>query len=217
MKVLIFIWFLTAPLPASITSGVPHAVRTLNFLPTFQLFTALGVIVALIVLFRYAQLSRVRKIMVYASIFTYLFFVAFNISFYLNEYFVQQNYYTSVDWQYGYKQAVAKLSSIENKYAKIVVTNKPPLDQSYMFFLFYLKYPPEKYQLENVQNLSGGFRENHAFGKYEFRPINWQSEKRTSDTLFIGRPEDFPEGTSVIDEIKYLNNDPAIVIVPGKI
>lgn len=217
MKILIFVWFLAAPIPASITSGVPHAVRTLNFLPTFQLFVAFGVIVSLIMLFRYARHSVVKKIFVYGSVLIYLFFAMFNIIFYLNEYFVQQNYYTSVDWQYGYKQAVAKVSSIEKQYEKIVVTNKPPLDQSYMFFLFYLQYPPEKYQLENVQNLSGGFRENHVFGKYEFRPVEWESEKRTGEILYVGRPEDFPEGITVIEEIKYLNNDPAIMIVSGKI
>ena len=35
-KLLIFSWFLIAPIPASITSGVPHAVRTLNFYQHFR-------------------------------------------------------------------------------------------------------------------------------------------------------------------------------------
>ncbi|MCX6722655.1 MAG: glycosyltransferase family 39 protein, partial [Candidatus Staskawiczbacteria bacterium] len=47
-KFIIFAWFLIAPIPASITTGVPHAVRTLNFLPTWQIFAALGILSTLI-------------------------------------------------------------------------------------------------------------------------------------------------------------------------
>ena len=43
-KLFIFAWFLIAPIPASVTADVPHAVRTMNFLPTFQIFTAIGIL-----------------------------------------------------------------------------------------------------------------------------------------------------------------------------
>ena len=46
IKYFILAWFLIAPIPASITSGVPHPIRALNFLPTFQLFSAIGIIFA---------------------------------------------------------------------------------------------------------------------------------------------------------------------------
>ena len=53
-KYFIFFWFLLAPIPASITTGVPHAVRTLNFLPTWQIFSALGLIAT------YSAVSSIR-------------------------------------------------------------------------------------------------------------------------------------------------------------
>lgn len=211
-KLLIFLWFLAAPIPASITSGVPHAVRTLNFLPTFQIFVCLGLLSSLIFLHNVSLVSTRKKYYAYVTVGAYGLFVFLNIAFYLNQYFVQQNYYTSVDWQYGYKQAVDALKSIEGKYSKVIVTNKPPLDQSYMFFLFYLQYPPEIYQEENAVKLSGGFRENHRFGKYEFRPIEWEEEKNKV-ILYIGRPGDFPEGVKILKDIKYLNGDTAIKVV----
>ncbi len=213
-KLFLFSWFLIAPIPASFTSGVPHAVRTLNFLPTFQIFTAIGVLSA----FLYMSENKIfrkflsLKILPFALIFL---IVGFNFSYYLDQYFVQQNYFSSEEWQYGYQQAVAEAKFLENKYQKIIVSNQPPLDQSYIFFLFYLKYPPSMYQHEDVHN-TAGFRENHAFGKYEFRPINWNKEDKNSKILYVGRPNDFPnEDKKFLKVINYLNGEPAIVIIEG--
>ena len=209
-KYLIFSWFLIAPIPASITSGVPHAIRTLNFLPIFQILTAIGILVTFRKIGNLSSLSYLRNLI---FSFFILFFI-FNISYYLDQYFVQQNYFTSQDWQYGYKETVFEIKKIEDKYDKIIVTNKPYLDQSYMFFLFYLKYPPGTYQKE-AQISSGGFRENHVFGKFEFRPIQWQKEEKNPRILYIGMPSDFPDGLKVIKVINFLDQKPAIEIVEG--
>lgn len=201
-KAFILSWFLIAPIPASVTSGVPHAIRTLNFLPMFQILTALGILVT------FREISYLRNLI---FSFFILFFI-FNFLYYLNQYFVQQNYFTSQDWQYGYQDAVSEVKKIEAKYEKIIVTNKPYLDQSYMFFLFYLKYPPDVYQKESLL-ASGGFRENHKYGKYEFRPIDWEKEENNSRILFIGRPDDFGDEARVIKTVNFLDGKPAIEIV----
>jgi 4-amino-4-deoxy-L-arabinose transferase-like glycosyltransferase len=214
-KLLIILWFLIAPLPASITSGVPHAVRTLNFLPTFQLFVALGILTSCFYLKTIQPDSLIKKTSLYFIVGTYCVFICFNILFYLNEYFVQQNSLTSVDWQYGYREAITDIKNIQGKYRTIVVSNQPPLDQSYMFFLFYLGYPPATYQQENLRNLSGGFREVHAFGKYQFRPIHWETEDKSASVLYVGRPADFPAGVNMVKTIRYLNGDTAIELVKG--
>lgn len=205
-KLVIFAWFFIAPVPASITSGVPHSIRTLNFLPVFQILIALGIIFAV----QKISPFKFRKILICGCL---LLFV-FNIAYYLNQYFVQQNYYFSEYWQYGYKEAVEEVKRIEGKYTKIIVSNKPHLDQSYMFFLFHLAYPPAQYQ-EEAKNASGGFRENHAFGKYEFRPIEWERELKGSEILFVGRPEDFPSDAHTVKTIHFLNGKEAIRIIEG--
>jgi len=212
-KALIFSWFLLAPIPASITSGVPHAVRTLNFLPTFQIFTAFGIFVFLTYVFRLKHgIFGIRsRFILYGMCFIV---ITFNFIYYLNQYFVQQNYFVSADWQYGYKEAVFEVKNIENKYDKIIVSNKPHLDQSYMFFLFYLQYPPDKYQKEAIYK-SGGFRENHVYGKFMFRPIIWETEEKNGKTLFMGLPEDFPSEAKIIKTINFLDGKPAIKIVEG--
>ncbi len=207
VKYLLFAWILIAPIPAAITTGVPHPIRTLNFLPTWYIFIAIGIT---------SVISLMQNIKFrYLFITCYLLLVTLNVFYYLNQYFVQQNLYNSEYWQYGYKQAVDfvnKEAIIEVKYSKIIVSNKPHLDQSYIFFLFYLKYPPAKYQKE-ARDASGGFRENHAFGKYEFRPIDWEREKQSSEILYVGNPNEFPDGANVIKTINFLDGQPAITIV----
>ena len=140
----------------------------------------------------------------------FILFFIFNISYYLNQYFVQQNFYYSESWQYGYKEATEYIKPIEKKYNKIIVTNDRPLDQSYMFFLFYLKYDPKSY-LNQGGTASGGFREDHRFGKYEFRGISWDQEEKGN--LYIGRPQDFPDGLGGTKTVNYLDGKPAIMIV----
>lgn len=209
-KLTIFAILLIAPIPASITSGVPHSVRTINFLPTFQIFVALGLIYAVVWISNLKY--QIKKVHIKYFIFPLFILVfVFNFLYYLNQYFVQQNYFYSESWQYGYKQAIEFVVPIKDKYKKIVVSNEPPLDQSYIFFLFYTKYNPTSYQ-KLGGTISGGFAETHSgFDKYTFRPISYQSEE--SGNLIIGRPEDFPEEVKSIKIINYLNGKPAIKIV----
>ncbi len=205
-KIFVFAWFLLAPIPASITTGVPHAVRTLNFLPTFQIFTAIGLMSA----YLFIQKNRFRFVLASFLVFS----IIFNFLYYLDQYFVQQNYFVSRDWQYGYEQTVAFVKKNEHTYKKIIVSDQPPLDQSYMFFLFYLTYPPRTYQ--NEGNVTAGFRENHTFGKFEFRPITWNKEKRDGNILYVGRPEDFPQDIKILKRVNYVDGKPALSLVEGQ-
>ena len=208
-KQLIFVWFLLAPVPAAFTTGVPHAVRTIRFLPMIQIFIALGLV-------SFWQWIN-KKPMVFKSCCLAVLgmFAVFNFTYYLDQYFVQQNYFNSQDWQYGYRQAVGEIKKIEPRYQKIVVSNKPPLDQSYMFFLFYLKYDPKTYQRLGG-TVSGGFAEKHrGFGKYTFRPIDWEKEKKDARILYVGRASDFPSDAKIIQAINFLNGQLAIELVAG--
>jgi hypothetical protein len=81
-----------------------------------------------------------------------------------------------------------------------------------MFFLFYLQYPPEQYQIIG-ENSSGSFVSHHSFGKYTFRPINWSQDSRLKNTLIIGSPAEIPKGVGAIKIINNLDGSPAIKIV----
>lgn len=207
-KLTIFAILLIAPIPASVTSGVPHAVRTINFLPTFQIMTAIGAIGAMTYIsnIKYKISNIPMKYLIFSM---YIIFLLFNFSYYINQYFVQQNYYYSEYWQYGYQQAIDFVKPIKDNYKKVVVSNKAPLDQSYMFFLYYLKFDPKTYQRLGGTG-TGGFAEKHSgFDKFTFRPVDWDKEE--SGTLIIGRPEDIP-GKKILQTIKFLNGKEVIII-----
>lgn len=210
IKLLIFSWFLISPIPASITTGVPHAIRTLNFLPIFQIFTAIGFLWAFskILNIKYKILNFNLKFIIIPVI---LLFSTFNFIYYLNQYFVQQNFYTAQEWQYGYEKIIPEVRKIKG-IKNIIVSNQGSMSQSYMFFLFYLKYPPKDYQSQSML-ASGGFRENHKFGIYDFRPIVWQKEIQSGDTIFLGKPSDFPGGFSSVASVSYPDGQEAIKIV----
>lgn len=204
-KLVIFGWLLLAPVPASITTGVPHAVRTLNFLPTWQILSAIGILFAFVSFNKYKRAKYIFYL-IFATVFI------FNFAYYLDQYFVQQNYYNSQDWQYGWQQAVSEVKTLQGNYKTIIISDNPPLDKSYMFFLFYLQYPPEKYQIVG-KNSSGSFTSHHSFGKYTFRPIDWNKDAHLKNALIIGSPTEIPTGVGVIKTIYDLNGSPAIKIV----
>ena len=139
-------------------------------------------------------------------------FALFNFAYYLNQYFSQYNYYSAKDWQYGWEPAVNYVKQIEGKYQKIIVSDKEPLDRSYMFFAFYLKYSPKEYQKYGVKE-SGGFAEVHYFDKYEFRPLNYEKDSKESNVLLIGNPQEFPGSLTPLKTIYYPNGKPVLEIV----
>jgi 4-amino-4-deoxy-L-arabinose transferase-like glycosyltransferase len=195
-------WFLLAPIAASPTTQLPHAIRTLVFLPTFQVFSAIGVLTS----FSYIRV-RFPKLRI-------PFYVCFGIVavgtfiYYTHMYFVHMNKEYSKFWQYGYKQAVAYAEEHKNEYKKIVVSTD--LEQPYIFFLFYTKMDPKTY-LDQGGTISGSFDEkyNH-FNTYEFRKIDWPNEIRDGHTLYIGTPGEIVHGNKA--NITYLDRSPAINI-----
>ena len=214
-KYFVFSWLLLAPIPAAVTIDVPHAVRTMNILPMLLILIAVGWFMGYQFLFKNKE-SRIKnqglRIIIICIV---LFLALFNFAYYLNQYFVQQNYLNAPDWQYGYQQAVSQVESLQGQYQNIVISDKTPMDESYMFFLFYLKYPPQQYQQLVAQGKNLSY-DNHQFGKYQFRPFNWTTENHKKSTLYIGSVSDFPSHINVKETISNPDGSPAILFVDPK-
>ena len=89
VKGLVFAWLLLAPIPAAFTTGVPHGVRTLRFLPVLQIFTALG-------LLSLAGFLKEKRLIARRLTWGVLvLFALFNFAYFANQYLVQQNYFYS--------------------------------------------------------------------------------------------------------------------------
>lgn len=205
----LFAWFLMAPIAASPTSETPHAIRTLVFLPIFQIFTAFGLFAA-IDWIKVAQkkMHRAMYVLTMAGAAVIVAGIFANTVYYFHMYYAHMNREYSRFWQYGYKQAVIYTEEHKSQYKKIVVSTK--LEQPHMFFLFYTKYDPAAY-LAHGGTATGGFAEiRNAFDIYQFRPIDWEHEIHDGATLFIGTPKEIPTGSK--QSIYYLNGEEAMRI-----
>lgn len=207
-KLLIAGWILLAPVPASLGSDVPHSVRVMNYLPMLQILIAGGLIYGYDVLVRTIKTKQYR----YAVVGIVGLLFLWNFFYYLNQYFVQLNYFYSRDWQYGYSQLIKSLGPIQSEYKRIVISDKFPMDQSYIFILFYTQFPPEKFQAA-MSSLEKRGVDHKEFGKYVIRPLNWERDQYTNEILYVGIPSEFPKGAKTRDTIRYMNGDEAILLV----
>lgn len=199
-KIIIFWWFVIAPLASSVTWGVPHSLRSEIYLPTYQVFISLGIFT----LFTYSKKKKLFACLAALTLFA-------NFAFYLHQYYVHMPQEFSKSWLYGRKEAALYTQENKDKYQRVIVSTS--LQQPHEFWLYYTKYDPVKY-LEQGGTVSGGFLEDrNKFDKYLFKPIDYEKQKHEANTLFVGIPLEFPQGAKILKRINYLDGEPAIFIV----
>lgn len=198
---LIFWWFLVAPAASALTTGTPHAVRALYYLPMYQIFAANG-----LTQFWLRFVKFKPRIVAYIV----LAFATINIFYYLDMYYVHTPIEASKDWQYGYKLAVAEIKNLESQVDKVIVTYA--YDQPHIFVLFYNKIDPAWYQ--SKVNSTDVKRDKRSFGKYEFRIIDWNKDKDLTSVIIVGTPGEIPvDAPGFIKDIHFLDGTVAFRIV----
>ncbi len=91
------------------------------------------------------------------------------------------------NWDYGYEQLASYISM--HNHTSFVVDDA--ISVPYINLLFFLKYPPAKYQSETgvehnyYQNIQ--FSKERAFGNIEVRPIDWTKDE-CRDVVLVGGP-----------------------------
>lgn len=197
-------WFLLAPIPASITRDVPHSMRMAIAMPIFQLFIASGI-------YYLARLITNKKLLLIGCFFILLYSI--NVYYFQHNYFSHYAVDSAIEWVDGRKEAALYAESIKNNYEKIIVSTR--LGFPHIFFLYHLRYNPQKY-LSEGGTVSGGWGEQrNSFDKYEFREFKTEDEVN-NDYLLIGVPEEFPKEAQPLKTIYYPNNEPAVKIFSSK-
>ncbi len=164
VKLLFFLlfWIGLGLLPGAITIYPPFDRRILTISYPLILLTILGL----------------RK-----TIFYPLFFLVFLISFtfYTHHYFIHGQNTVVELWGNGMRQVIEETKKEKTNYDKVIVSLK--LNQPLIFFLFYEKYPPQKY-LQEGGTVSGGYLDERGkFEKYQFRNITPQTY--ALNTLYV--------------------------------
>ncbi len=203
----IFLWLLllSSPLPAALSRDSVHAVRSLNMVIPITIILALG---ASLLWEKRLRLGRFA-FPIY-SLFSILYLS--NYTYYLDQYWVHAPKQNAPFWQYGYKQIVEKLTPLQREYKEIVV--KQDYAQPYIFFLFYQKYDPAKYQKTAksvyILNQYGDVGLVSKLDNITFRDINWSADRGMAGKLFVVDPikvppeiSNDPKNFKLIDEIKF--------------
>lgn len=193
-KKFILAWFLISPIAASLTFQAPHALRSQNMVIPLSIITALGVAV----FFEFIKKYKLPYRLFIFCVFGFLSF--FSVAQYLHQYFVHYPQELPYAWQYGFNQVAEYTKANYQNYDHIIISDR--YDQPYILMAFFLQYPPEVLQKEIVLTPRDkfGFSTVRNFGKYEFRLINWEIDKKLSKTLIMAADEPVDE-TKVIHTI----------------
>jgi len=197
-------WMVMAIVPAAVARETPHALRTLNSLPTWQIFTAFGILTF------FAWINSRMKTIVYFTFFFLLFtFYLFNVVYYLHNYYRHYPIEFSGEWQYGYKQALEFIESIEKNYDTIYMTNS--IGRPYMYTLFYNKTDPnEFFNTKDATFDAAGFYHVYGFGKFRF--VQDMPTSCSGRCLYIATAGTEMKKNKLLHTVHLLNGNPVLTI-----
>ena len=216
----VFFWLLVAPMAASLTFQSPNALRAHNMVIPLIIISSYG-FYHLVISIKEKLSSKLfvdclpAKALATAGCLLFAVVISWNFADCLHQYFVHYPKRYPEAWEYGLKELVDYVWPIRNNYDKVYVTEQ--YDQPYIIFLFYLKYPPEKFQQEVVLTPRGkfGFSTVRDLENIHFENINWDDfrKREKEDLLICGTDEEIPDQVKIIKEIYFLNGKPAFQCV----
>lgn len=191
-------WLLLAPVPAAMTSAVPHSLRSLPMVLPLTVLSAYGVV---------EFLSLVGKRKSISGLLLGMFLLAFILEFfrYLFIYFEDYPKDYSQHWQYGYRDLMELVSREQKKYDYVYITRSQ--GRPSIYFWFYNQTDPRQVQSweEKVPKDQGEFLqfENIYFGV--------EPKEKSGKSLWVeAGSEAFPG--KLIKEINFLDGYPAFKI-----
>ena len=214
-------YLLVSPIASSFTFMTPAANRSFNMIIGWTIISGLGITIVL----DYFKKKLFYKITLSLIVVVYLA----TFIFFLNLYFFTLPSKYPLQWHFGRNELVRKVSSIENNYDKVIISDSS--GPAYIWFLFYKKLNPIDYQknleITTVPN-EFGFLDVKSFGKYKFiKPFKWENIEKSQNYLYVSFEDDIPDDWStgqsgkklavqVIDKVLYPNGKVAFKLVELK-
>lgn len=200
----ILLWVMVGPTAAALTFQSPHALRAQN------------VVIPLVVISAYGLLSILKEFTKYKKVLAVIFgmFIVWNFARYQHMYWVHMAKEYPFSSQYGVKELVSFVEENKDNYEDIVITDR--YDQPYVLYLFYSKYPPDRFQTEHslTPRDEFGFSTVRNFDKFNFVDMDFEEVRTTyPNSLIAGTGQEIPDEANIIETINFPNEEPAFKIV----
>lgn len=177
-RYLILIIILFSPLSGSLSWAKQSLTRTIFIFIPLIIISSYGF---------YSILKRKKLFFLIPIILlSYFFFLFYSWEFYFFHY--PKRAIVLRSWQCGYRELSDYIKQNYNNFDKFYITKKN--GQPYIFILFYLKYPPDKFQRESLLSSPDeyGFGQINQFDKFYFE--TWPVKEKRKYSI-IGFPDDF--------------------------
>lgn len=212
-RVILVLWLIYSPISASVSTPVPHSLRSLLMLPVVEIIAAYGFIWFVTYIKRHTS-----KLIYTMSLCIFLLIYGYYFMNYLYQYYVASSKNSSY-WAYGHEELFTYTQSVRQDYDKIYVTGH--YWRPYIFMLFYTAYPPHSYQENGSHTEIGQYRFGHASydssdPHYVYSDTLVDEIRNEGNNLLVLAPGEVKEDDHVIKTINFLNNTPAFVIVKSR-
>ncbi len=198
----IIIALLLAVIPAALSKGIGYpANRVAAMIPFLYIAVAMG-------------LSQIPKKIVIVLMFV-------SLAFFVQNYVYQSPVVTSEGMNFGWRDLMTRVTPIANRFPEVRFSRS--LSEPHIYVAFYQKIDPAVYQSYSKQWVSfvdKGYKfldqvDGYYLGNYRFGDLKYL-EPVEKDTLYIGRPDNFPELKSNYIEVFYPSGKKAIIVAEKK-
>lgn len=203
LSFLIIFLFLLAPVPDALTGDGNYS-RASIMQPFIVLMDGLGLF------FVYTTVKNIDN----KYIKNFIFFIsAFIIIFSSSSFFIRYTTYFknnySIFSQYGYEDLMTKVAKDKSNYERIYISSHLNDAKQYVYYLFYNKYNPSKYQSKKEVSYnitSSGWisidRLENIYFISNILPIEEDKSLSERKVLIISNPKDFPKNLNPIFTVK---------------
>lgn len=155
-------WILIAPIGSALTyDDVPNLQRTLLIFPVLSCISGIGFYESWI-LFTSKVFSTINRVVI-------CFVLLLSFFYYLHAYYVHQIYHRPWYREEGFADLVPAVNTLDKTYEHVVITSSQ--SDPAIFFLFYNKFSPERFQLLYKAHPTIAYGE-FSFGKYLFTNVD---------------------------------------------
>jgi 4-amino-4-deoxy-L-arabinose transferase-like glycosyltransferase len=182
-QLFVCLWTAAGMMPALLSEGNPHAIRSMMALPPLVLLAAEG--------FTWLKTKKQALALLIMVV------MAVELGLYLRVYYGEYARESAVAFQYGYREAIATAQEISSGKDTIVVTSE--YGQPYIYTLLYRKLTPEEFKFGALAN-------------YEFHPITWP-DPHPNRVFVATPQEISPTDPAVVKTITIPNSDIPVFVI----